>query len=561
MDHPSSSNKTLHRRPEARGFRVEQILEEAANGRLRIPPFQRPLRWKSKQVTEFFDSIRRGFPVGDLLLSRDHAKRDALRFGPCAVDASEQHDALWVIDGQQRITALVACLMRNDPIPKGDYWAIWYDLEAEVFVRLHQKMVPPGWIPLNVLCNSVSLLKWIRTWPYGEQNPDLVDRALELGKAVREYEVPAYIVNGADESLLRLIFTRVNTAGSKMRESEIFEARYGKEGDKPIRTAVARLTDLGFGELDEDLFLRCLRSTCGITAIESVESPEDIAGDSILRTEKAFRRAVFALQSAAGIPHWKLLPYRLPIIFLTTFFDRFPNHDSRVDRLAAKWAWQGALSGEHQEVTDAKINRLLKETQNFERADEALSSLLKTMGPKHLEELANNPSAEFDKLISMNRASGKIFILGLLAANSIIDDQTNQLELELDNNSDDEEFPSEHSLSAGSSELNLKKILSSIVVGQKYGTDVIIGVDGSSRETLFNADNAVLTAHLLDREAVRLLRNGEFDRFRLHRKRILYDYFQRFVNDRIGDAVDIRPSIKSILASSSEMLPASEITP
>lgn len=540
---------------------MEQILEEAANGRLRIPPFQRPLRWKSKQVIEFFDSIRRGFPVGDLLLSRDQAKLDTLRFGPCAVEASKQHDALWVIDGQQRITALVACLMRNDPTPKGDYWAIWYNLETEVFVRLHQKIVPPSWIPLNVLCNSVSLLKWIRTWPYEDQNPELVDRALELGKAVREYEVPAYIVNGAEESLLRLIFTRVNTAGSKMKESEIFEARYGKEGDKPIRTAVARLTDLGFGELDEDLFLRCLRSTCGITAIESVESPEDTAGDSILRTEKAFRRAVFALQSAAGIPHWKLLPYRLPIIFLTTFFDRFPDHDSRVDRLAAKWVWQGALSGEHQEVTDAKINRLLKETQNFVRADEALSSLLKSMGPKHLEELANNPVAEFDTLVSMNRASGKIFILGLLAANSITDDQTSQRELELDDDSGDQEFSTDHSPSAGHSELKLQKILSSIVDGQKYGTDVIIRVDGSNRETLFNADDAVLSSHLLDREAVRLLRNGEVDRFRSHRKRILKDHFQRFVNDRIGDAVDIRPSIKSISASSSEVSRASEITP
>lgn len=560
MDQPSAS-KTLHRRPEARGFRVEQILEEAANGRLRIPPFQRPLRWKSKQVIEFFDSIRRGFPVGDLLLSRDRANREALRFGPCAVDAPEQHAALWVIDGQQRITALVACLMRNDPTPKGDYWAIWYDLENEVFVRLHQMIVPSGWIPLNVLCNSVSLLKWIRVWPYGDQNPDLVDRALELGKAVREYEVPAYIVDGADESLLRLIFTRVNTAGSKMRESEIFEARYGKEGDKPIRTTVARLTDLGFGELDEDLFLRCLRSTCGISAIESIESPEDIAGDSILRTEKAFRRAVFALQSAAGIPHWKLLPYRLPIIFLTTFFDRFPNHDSRVDRLAAKWAWQGALSGEHQEVTDAKINRLVKETQNFVRADEALSSLLKTMGPKSLEELANNPAAEFDKLISMNRASGKIFILGLLAANPVTEEQTSQLELELDIESDDQEFSTEHTLTAASSVLNLKKILLSIIDGRKYGTDVIIGISGSNRETLFSADDAGLASHLLDRDAIQLLRNGDIDKFRSHRKLILRDYFLRFVNDRIGDTVDVRPSIKSIVASSSKLLPVIAVTP
>lgn len=271
-------------------------------------------------------------------------------------------------------------------IPKGDFWATWYDLENEKFVRLSKKVIPPSWIPLNVLCNSVDLLKWIRVWPYGDDNPDLVDRALELGKAVREYEVPAYIVEGADESLVRLIFTRVNTAGVGMRESEIFEARYGKEGDKPIRTAVARLTDLGFGKIDADLFLRCLRSTCNVSAKVSIESPEDVEGASITRTERAIRRAVFAIQYAAGIPHWKLLPYRMPLIFLSAFYDRFPDDNSRVDRLAAKWVWHGALSGDHHDVTDAYINRLLKQTQEFAKPDDALANLLSplTKEQRHL---------------------------------------------------------------------------------------------------------------------------------------------------------------------------------
>ena len=145
-----------------------------------------------------------------------------------------------MIDGQQRITALVACLLRSDPIPKGDFWAIWYDLEQELFVRLNRKVVPPGWIPLNVLCNSVDLSKWLRIWQYGESNTVLVDRALELGKAIREYEVPAYIVSGADETLVRLIFTRVNTAGIGMKESEIFEARYGKKGWNTLQSFIRR---------------------------------------------------------------------------------------------------------------------------------------------------------------------------------------------------------------------------------------------------------------------------------------------------------------------------------
>ncbi|MEZ6090312.1 MAG: DUF262 domain-containing protein [Pirellulaceae bacterium] len=550
------NEKVLNRRPEARGFSVEQLLQEASDGKLRIPKFQRPLRWKSKQVIEYFDSIRRGFPVGALLLSRDHAPSADLHFGPHVVSAQEQHNALWVIDGQQRITALVACLLRTDPIPKGDYWATWYDLENEEFVRLSRKIVPPGWIPLNVLCNSVDLLKWIRAWPYGDSNSELVDRALELGKAIREYKVPAYIVEGANEKLVRLIFTRVNTAGVGMREHEIFEARYGKEGDKPIRTAVARLTDLGFGEIDADLFLRCVRSTCGITAKVSVESPEVVADTSITRTEKAIRKAIFSIQNAAGIPHWKLLPYRMPLIFLSAFYDRFPSDDSRVDRLAAKWIWHGALSGEHHDVTDAYINRLLKQTQTFEKPDDALASLLTDFTPIQMAAFPNNPVAEFDKLISMNRASGKIFVLGLLAAKPKMPEFQAKLQEELEYDlfgalDDDDELAEDQkgkSENKDSESFNVEKMLLPIVDNAKLGTDVVIRLSGLRKEKLLagDTDSSVLDSHLLDRAAIEFLNAGSTTQFRERRRSILERYFQSFVSDRIGDEVDLRPSISTI---------------
>ncbi len=543
------NEKILNRRPEARGFRIEQLLQEASDGRLRIPPFQRPLRWRSKQVVEYFDSIRRGFPVGDLLLSRDYAPSETLHFGPHVIEGKEQTNALWVIDGQQRITALVACLLREDQTPKGDFWATWYDLENEKFVRLSKKVVPPSWIPLNVLCNSVDLLKWIRVWPYGDDNPELVDRALELGKAVREYEIPAYIVEGADESLVRLIFTRVNTAGVGMRESEIFEARYGKEGDKPIRTAVARLTDLGFGEIDADLFLRCLRSTCGVTAKVSVESPEDVAGASITRTERAIRRAVFTIQNAAGIPHWKLLPYRMPLIFLSAFYDRFPDDNSRVDRLAAKWIWHGALSGDHHDVTDAYINRLLKQTQDFLKPDDALANLLSPLSKEQVDLFPNNPVAEFDRPISMNRASGKAFVLGLLAAEPKLPGEQLFWVIDFLEEDEDEQSDNPHAQVASIvEELNVEKLLLPLVGKQKLGTNVVIKVPGLRREMLRDllVDDTVLKSHLLDLEAVRLLIANDDEGFRAHRRRLLTTYFASFVDDRIGDEADLRPSIKTI---------------
>ena len=555
---------TLQRRPEARGFRVEQLLQEAADGRLRVPAFQRPLRWKSKDVIDFFDSIRRGFPVGDLLLSRSRAEAGTVSFGPVVIEASEQPSALWVVDGQQRITALVASLLRDEAVPRGDYWAIWYDLEGEEFKLLLKKEAEPAWIPLNVLCDSVKLLKWIRNWPYAEEHEDLVNRALELGKSIREYEVPAYIVEDAGVDVLRLIFTRVNNSGVRMRGSEIFEALYGVEGEKPIHSAVARLCDLGFGQIDHDLFLRCLRVNCGLSVRDPIDSPEKLPPDSIRRTETALRRAIIAIKFAAGIPHWKLLPHRLPLICLTAFYDQFPEEDSRIDRLVAKWIWRGALTGDHAKVTDSRVTRLVKQLRDASTASDAVIALLEHFESVDLDKLENSPLSEIDRTISLGRASGKIFVLGLLAADprrpsgdsqqllweegvddaESLDTDTQSLISDADSTNSDTE--------SANSTIDPRRIYWSLTSEGTFGSDAIIKIPHMQKSDIFSADAETLRSFLLSEDAVRYLNDGSIKDFRVCRRQILTDYFKQFVADRLGDRVDVRPAIRSIVDAATE---------
>ncbi|MFC1759221.1 DUF262 domain-containing protein [Planctomycetota bacterium] len=529
---------TLNRPPEARGFKVEQLLQEAELGRLRIPAFQRPLRWKSKNVIEFFDSIRRGFPVGGLLLSRDEARAEAVSFGPVSIDSVEQSAALWVIDGQQRITALVATLLRTDTVPRRDYWSIWYDLENEEFRLLQKREANPVWMPLNVLGDSKKQLKWIKDWPYAETNDILVDRALEIGKAIREFEIPAYIVEGAEQELLRLIFKRANSSGVDMRESEIFEALYGEEGDKPIASAVARLSDTAFGLLNADLFLRCLRVTCGL-----VDSTNDVPPDSIKRTEKAFRRAILAIKEAAGIPHWKLLPYRLPLIVLVAFYDAFPQRNSRIDRLAARWIWRGALSGDHSDVTDARVKRIVNSIRNRENANDAMMELLTDFREFSVTNGINtNPNVEFLQDVSFKRASAKIFMLGLLAADPKSPAITKQQEFWSESIEDDDV-----SISGGNSEeIDPKNLHRSLTSSGSRGSDIVVYIPEMKTSDILDCSPKQLEGFLLNIDCVEQLRQGNIDEFRRIRVAILGDYFAKFTADRVGDSTDLRPAINAI---------------
>lgn len=82
----------------------------------------------------------------------------------------------------------------------------------------------------------------------------------------------------------------------------------------------------------------------------------------------------------------------------------------------------------------------------------------------------------------------------------------------------------------------------------KLGTDVIVRLSGLRRERLLaeELDESILESHLLDRRSIELLKAEDFEEFRHRRKGILQRYFETFVNDRIGDTADLRPSIKTI---------------
>ena len=354
-----SETPRLARRPEAKAFSIESLLQLALDGKLRVPEFQRPQRWRSTHVLSLFDSVARGFPIGPLLFSRQRGSAGTLKFGSVVLHAAETDGVMWVVDGQQRLTALVGAMLHPDPRPRGDIHAIWYDLEGETFERLEVRDPPPHWMPLNVVGDSAKLMRWLRAWPLGAERPELEKRAFDLSKALREYQAPAYIVEGSDEAVLRLIFKRVNTAGVGMREAEVFEALHGRS--QSVKASCARLEAMQWGELAEDDVVDALKTVSGIDPRERFRDGErdlHVPDDAMMHTESALRRAITFLRDVAEIPHVSLLPYRLPLRVLARFFAVHPSPRPRVEMLLIRWVWRGALSGQHADNGDVVVDRL-----------------------------------------------------------------------------------------------------------------------------------------------------------------------------------------------------------
>lgn len=368
----------LKQRPEAEARSVEVLMSRVLAGQVRVPHFQRPLKWKSQHVINLFDSIWRGFPIGELLLSKQPAEAEHLAFGPVRVHAEARSDALLVIDGQQRIVSLTGVLLHPEPAPRADIYAIWFDLEREVFQRRVEATAPAHWIPLNTVVDSAKLLRWLNDWSLRSERPDLLNRAIELGKAIREYQLPAYIVQGADDSTLRLIFSRVNTSGVAMTEGEVFDAVQGAPDRKPLSEAAARIEEEGFGAIDAKWLWRCLKAVEGLDP--KLRAGDLKLGDSlaaVARTELAVRRTLTFLVSDAGILHRELLPYNLPLVILARFFHLHPSPSSRNRTLLVRWLWRGALSGEHSASSQAVVARLTSMIDDDE--GETVQRLLRTV--------------------------------------------------------------------------------------------------------------------------------------------------------------------------------------
>lgn len=398
----------LHERPEAEAPSVERLLTRIMSGQLRVPRFQRALRWKSRHVIELFDSLYRGFPVGELLLSRQPGPAEEMTFGSVTVQAEARTDALFVVDGQQRIVSLAGALLHPEPVPRGDVHAIWFDLETEKFFRLvHAPKIT--WLPMNVVVDSARLLGWLHQWSLQSERKDLVERAIAVGRAIREYQVPAYVVSGATEQTLRTIFSRANTAGVGMQETEVFDALFGREGGKPLEEACGHLGSEGFGPFEEKWLLSSVKAVAEIEPkVRVAEFEQSLAKrpDALANTTAALRRVLAFLMSDANIHHSEFLPYAMVMPILARFFHLYPNPSPRVRQLLVRWVWRGALSGEHARSSHDNVKRLT-DGIGMDESD-AAQFLLKHVSPtwdRSLEGAKWNNGAAQTRLLALTMLS------------------------------------------------------------------------------------------------------------------------------------------------------------
>lgn len=99
--------------------KVGELLSDVSSGRIGLPDLQRPFVWNDSKVRNLLDSMLKGFPIGYIMLWESPSDfENKSQIGTNNKDFTQPRDL--VIDGQQRLTALLAAI-KGIKIKDADY--------------------------------------------------------------------------------------------------------------------------------------------------------------------------------------------------------------------------------------------------------------------------------------------------------------------------------------------------------------------------------------------------------------------------------------------------------
>lgn len=225
--------------------KVADLLTDVKNGRIGLPDLQRPFVWKDNKVRELLDSMLKGYPIGYIMLwespedyeNTEHiGKNDKMYKRP---------DDL-VIDGQQRLTALLAAMygvtikdknykerkIRISFNPLTREFAVWtqaYERDSEWISEISSVFAA------NQEHNISKFRKaYIKTANEGrtknnepeltENEEDVIEKNINDLLNLGIYSLPTLKINSkADEEDVADIFVRVNSGGQNLTEKNFIE--------------------------------------------------------------------------------------------------------------------------------------------------------------------------------------------------------------------------------------------------------------------------------------------------------------------------------------------------
>lgn len=200
---------------------IETLLTWVKSGEIAIPEIQRPFVWEATKVRNLLDSLYQGYPVGYLIAWRNHTVK--------LKDGTTSAGKRILIDGQQRVTALMAALLGVEVL-NDDYETVQiriaFNPQEETFEVANPAIQKnAAWLPdvAKVFDPATSVFQLVNDYcgANAGSSQDKVFKVIEKLRGIVHNHVGIIeLAEDLDIETVTEIFIRVNSAGSPLSQAD-----------------------------------------------------------------------------------------------------------------------------------------------------------------------------------------------------------------------------------------------------------------------------------------------------------------------------------------------------
>ena len=441
-------------RPDVKSLGILDLIKDVKMKTYLLPPFQRRFVWDADDVKEFLDSILKGYPVGSIILwkpSRKIVKEDIFSKPIIGDKKNENRDFYYIIDGQQRLTALL--LLFND-------WQI----------KREGEIIPEERTPISIVITrngyrlykserrGINLSKIVKA--YIESDTKLqaeIDRYIgdfrksldEIVDRLRNYKMPIYTIETTDEDdsvfeIMAESFVRVNRSGVRIGNVELMLSFLAGKVSSKLKMEISNF----YNQVEKEFkinfhpLIRYMLSnfdlkqtsiskvTQFVSSIKKIREKEKEADEILEKSKKVFTTVLKFLRRYLLIKDFSILPSQIPLVTLAKYF--YVKNIQEKEEIEIKIAEEEARKimnwfilanffGHYSSRTDTKLDRdlsLVTESRKF-----PYEQLVENIGKEKIKKIDIKKGLERNVL----RATGKayLFLLYIILAKADADDWTN----------------------------------------------------------------------------------------------------------------------------------------
>lgn len=417
--------------------KISEYIINFEKGLIQVPAFQRDFVWTNEKKLDLFDSIKKGYPIGSVLLWRPLFDDEKFyedfsgdRLGSYNIP-TRSANSWFILDGFQRLSTLIGCLLNPQKAKdKGLHrdekeWLkefnIIYNLKDEQF-EINRSSKEFYQIPIYKLVDGKEFFQFQKKlFDEDTLNAIYIERYEEISLIFQNYELPNINVYGGSITEAIDIFQRLNSTGAPITTDWVINARaMGKDlnfrlGDKIDNLLENDLTTYNFQNVKRLVILQCITNSFGGVYFDQISKNNnkklEILVDKpefIPVTEKTFlsiEKAVKFLFEELIVLDAKYVPYNTQIIFITDFFNKVDSASSKQIYELKRWFWITSYSNYF------TIYNLSKQRIAYNKFQEFIKN--ENEDPVYYDQLGEFITLEFPEKIEMGSVRKKTLALFL----------------------------------------------------------------------------------------------------------------------------------------------------